>query len=156
MERIRGFKARRGAGARAQDAENSGDSTTGGSSNNSTGFVLSKNTKKRDQLEQAHKVSKMSHKELEQRFVELQAKLDDTETFYKDDCRHKDKRIAELERTLKAVTDTKDHLDIKLKMVEQELVDLRDEKDAMRAHYEQQLDQALKLSRANAAAKRRV
>ncbi len=160
MERIRGFKARRGGAGRSTDAENSGDA-------DNNGFVISTVTKKREQY--AEQRVRMSHKELEHKYIELLAKLDDTEAFWKDDCRHKDKRIAELERSLKvividacvvcvtsdvprhqAMSDTKDHLDIKLKMAEQELLDVKEEKAAMRAHYEEKLEAAAKLQRANA------
>ena len=137
MERIRGFQARRGGPVvRPLDSENSGDSK------NDMGTL----TVKKRELYQ--KKLKMDRKELENKYVELQAKLDDTEAFWKDDSRHKDKRIAELERINKSLADSNSFLNIKLKMLEQELVDKQEEVDQLKATLEKnQRDAAVEYSK---------
>ncbi len=87
MERIRTFNARRGGG-RAIDFE-------GASENSHNNIVVSQTTQKKPSAP-----VNMDRRTLEQKYVELQAKLQDTEAFWKDDSRHKDKRISELERSV--------------------------------------------------------
>jgi hypothetical protein len=94
MERIRTFNARRGGGSRAIDFEG-GAENTGHNNNN---IVMSNQTQKKPSAP-----VNLDRKTLEQKFVELQAKLQDTEAFWKDDSRHKDKRISELERSVKHI-----------------------------------------------------
>lgn len=124
MERIRGFKAKRAV--RPNEEENS----AGGDINPTTDAVK---TKKREQYE---KKLKMDKSELEQRYIELQAKLDDTEAFWKDDSRHKDRKILELERTNKSLLDSNSFLNIKMKMLEQELADKQEQVDVLKQQVE--------------------
>lgn len=127
MERIRGFQARRGGPVlRALDLENNG------AADNGMGTLT---VKKREQYQ---KKLKMDRKELENKYVEMQAKLDDTEAFWKDDSRHKDKRIAELERSNKSLADSNSFLNIKLKMLEQELLDKQEEVQLLKSAMEKQ------------------
>ncbi len=137
MERIRNFNGRRGLN-RALDAENAGDAE------NSQHMVMAGTTKKREQYEKRQ--VKMDRRELETRYVELQAKLEDTEAFWKDDSRHKDKRICELERQTKNLADSNSFLNIKLKMLEQELADKQEEASSLK----QQLAKAEQLQRSTA------
>jgi chromosome segregation ATPase len=141
MERIRTFNARRGV-SRALDTENSGDAENAGN------IVMAGATKKREQYEKRQ--VKMDKRELEQKYVELQAKLEDTEAFWKDDSRHKDKRICELERQTKSLADSNSFLNIKLKMLEQELADKQEEVSALKQSlakaHELQRQTALKFS----------
>ena len=119
------------------DAENSGDAENGP---NMGPLAI----KKREQYQ---KKLKMDRKELEQKFVEMQAKLDDTEAFWKDDSRHKDKKIAELERTNKSLADSNSFLTIKLKMLEAELMDKQEQVELLQSTMEkQQREAAIKFS----------
>lgn len=135
MERIRGFKARRGN--RTMDGENNPEVEN-------VNVTTMKKLKKRDEY-QGQKV-KMDKKELEMKYLELQAKLDDSECFWKDDSRRKEKKLSELERQNKALEDSTSYLTIKLKMMEQEIADQREENALLR----QNLDNALKQNRAAA------
>ena len=111
---------------RALDLENNG------AADNGMGTLT---VKKREQYQ---KKLKMDRKELENKYVEMQAKLDDTEAFWKDDSRHKDKRIAELERSNKSLADSNSFLNIKLKMLEQELLDKQEEVQLLKSAMEKQ------------------
>ena len=136
MERIRGFKARRGN--RTFDGENNPEVEN-------VNVSTMKKVKKREEY-QGQKV-KMDKKELEMKYLELQAKLDDSECFWKDDSRRKEKRLSELERQNKALEDSSSFLSIKLKMMEQEIADQREENARLNASLEAVLKENRALKR---------
>ena len=140
MERIRNFNARRGAAPRSIDLENSENV------NSKNEIVMSSKTKQREAYDKKTISAKMDRKELENKYVEMVAKLEDTEAFWKDDSRHKDKRICELERANKNLADSNSFLNIKLKMLEQELADKQEEAATLKS----QLEKADKLAKQTA------